>query len=195
VPWLLFVVLVACSQDARLAAGTALGVAVVFVLCALARRRAVRIMDVAAAGIFTGLAVVTLATGRPGRQWVVEYGPTVSTLLLAVVMVLSAGRLPFTEQIAREELPRQYWASPLLRGVHARITVGWSGLVAIIAVALLFGAWTDDETPLLAVLLNWVAPAALLLTATAQHLHLARRSTRSDRHRPLHHDIDGSRTS
>lgn len=177
-PWLLFAVLIAWAEDAGVAAAAALGVAVVFLTVDLARRRAVKILDATAAVIFAGLALVAGTTGHPGQEWVVEYGRTISTLLLAVVMMASATHLPFTEQIAREELPRQYWASPLMRSVHARITFGWSGLVAVIAVALLLGAWTTRETPLLALLLNWIVPAALLVIATAQHLHPERGATR-----------------
>jgi hypothetical protein len=169
-PWLVFALAVAWAGRPVLAAGCAVGVAAASASADLVRRRTVKMLDLAAVAIFACLGGWALATGAVERAWVTEYGRAASMLALAVVMVCSTTRLPFTEQCAREQLPRQYWSSPLLRSVHARISLGWSGLVAATAAALLLGAWlVTRETPVLGFVLNWLLPAVLVLTATAQH--------------------------
>jgi hypothetical protein len=73
--------------------------------------------------------------------------------------------------VARETVPREYWASPVFRSINRRISALWGGVVAVMAAGhLLAGAIDPPSDPVPAarpvdLLLNWALPTALILLA------------------------------
>ncbi|MFO1106962.1 MAG: hypothetical protein U1E34_12755 [Amaricoccus sp.] len=109
-------------------------------------------LDVGTVGLFAGLAVHTLLTGAgpatPGVRLFVDAG-----LFLIVLGSLLVGR-PFTEQYAREQVPRDYWDRPGFRSANYVVTLVWTGAVAVVVLVDLLAvrwlgfsdAWGDGLT-------------------------------------------------
>ncbi len=177
-PWVLFGVIVkwAGPDHAAIAALVAFAVAAVL-LVKNSWHSQVKIIDAAGAATFGILAVVGFTGGIPADNWIADFGRGAVTLLLAAIMLVSAATVPFTEQYARESVPRQYWGSPVFRATNRKISAMWGAVIAIAGGAhLAAGALapvTDSghagqSSPVVNVLLNWVVPIALIMFATKQ---------------------------
>ena len=59
--------------------------------------------------------------------------PTLSSGVIAVVALGSLAFLPFTEQYARESVPREHWGSPLFRRTDRILTAVWGGVFPVTA--------------------------------------------------------------
>jgi hypothetical protein len=172
VPWAVFAIVVnrhgaGAAVVAALAAAT---LSLVF-LARDRRRGGVKIIDVTGVVTFAAFAAAGLAGGPPADTWIADYGRGCATAVLAVIMLGSAVTVPFTEQYARETVPREYWPSPVFRSVNRRISALWGSVVAIMAAGhLLAGAIDPPSDPVpsarpVDLLLNWALPAALILLA------------------------------
>jgi hypothetical protein len=145
-------------------------------------RSSLKIID--AAGIVTFATMAALAfTGSPAlREHIVEYGRGSCALILALVMLGSLLVLPFTEQHARESVPRQYWHSPVFRAVNRRISALFGLAVLVSAVCHLYAGYLyahADLSHAANLALNWVIPVLAILAAikyTRARTTLARKS-------------------
>lgn len=174
VPWAVFAIVVN-RHGAGAAAVAALAAATLsLVFLARARRRGgVKIIDVTGVVTFGAFAAAGLVGGSPVDTWIADYGRGSATAVLAVIMLGSAVTVPFTEQYARETVPREYWPSPVFRSVNRRISALWGGVVAVMAAGhLLAGAIASPLDPVpgarpVNLLLNWALPAGLILLAVS----------------------------
>jgi cytochrome c-type biogenesis protein CcmH/NrfF len=77
--------------------------------------------------------------------------------------------MPFTEQYARERVPREYWGRPTFKKVNRVLSLAWAvaiviiGLASMAVAALQERADSTSETNLLDLLLNWVVPIGILV--------------------------------
>jgi hypothetical protein len=109
------------------------------------------------------------------RSDVANYGRGGSTLVLALVMLGSVLLLPFTEQYARESVPRQYWGSPVFRSVNRRISAAWGLAVTVIGAGHLLAGDLQaggHSSLVVKLVLNWVVPAGLALAAMTYTKHV-----------------------
>jgi hypothetical protein len=172
IPWLVFSVVVNrhgvnAAGDAAVAA-TAL--AVVF-LVRNAGTGSVKMIDLAGVVTFGLLTVTCFVAGSGMAKWVADYGRGASAAVLAVVMIGSAVTVPFTEQYARESVPREFWSSPRFRSVNRRISAVWGSAIAVMACGHLLAGYLDPVSTASSgarpteVLLNWALPIVLILGA------------------------------
>ena len=112
-----------------LGAGVA-GFAIATVIVAMQyRRNAVKIMDCTAIGYFAlAITIVLIA----GDQWIQHFRLPLPWSVFAIVawvtVVIGA---PFTLQYAREEAPREIWASPTFYRMNLHLTVAWALICTI----------------------------------------------------------------
>src|ERR1019366_3960160 len=90
----------------------------------------------------------------------------IAALGAAVLALISFGSLlptPFTEQYARESVPRELWSSPRFKEINHRLTLMWSWVfVAMIPSHLIAGA---IDTRRANTVFNWVVPIVLIVWA------------------------------
>ncbi len=166
-PWVLF------SMIAEHVGADAVGLAAVVAglgCFALAVRGAVtdglKIVDAAGVVTFAVMAFVGFAGDHHVRQLLVDYGRGGCTVVLALVMLISAYTVPFTEQYARARVDRRYWGSPVFRATNRKISLVWAGLIAAMAAShLLAGALASsgNERPIVNLALNWAVPILVVL--------------------------------
>lgn len=172
VPWLLFSIVVNrhganAASDATLTA-TALAL---FFLVRDARNGPVKAIDVVGVATFGLLTIACFIAGPGTSAWVADCGRGTAAAVLAVVMLGSAVTVPFTEQYARDYVPREFWSSPQFRSVNRRISAAWGLVIAVMAGGHLLAGYLDPVTAPSSgarpvdIFLNWVLPALLILGA------------------------------
>src|ERR1700761_263932 len=135
VPWIVFSLVATRIGPGAVAAAAVLAflVAVGLIVRSVVRGESPKLLEVCGAVVFLALAV--LAGIAPGLDPVLaSYGRAIAAAVLAVVIFLLLPVMPFTEQYARESVPRQYWHTPEFRSVNRRISAVWGGVVAAMAV-------------------------------------------------------------
>jgi hypothetical protein len=172
IPWLVFT-LVINRRGADAAAIAALAAAMLSLLFLVKHTRTgdVKLIDVTGVVAFGALAVLGFSCGPSVTEWIADYGRGAAALTLAVIMFASVMAVPFTEQYARESVPREHWNSPVFQAVNRKISVLWGGVGAVMGIAhLLAGAIDPASNPVpgarpVDLVLNWALPIALIMFA------------------------------
>lgn len=158
-PWIIFDV-VASPSTWKYAALAALIAALVLNVPDL-RRGSFKILEAASLVFFAVLFVLGLAVDRQDLLWLETYAQTLANGVIAVVALGSLVFTPFTEQYARESVPRQYWDTPLFRRTNRVLTATWGGVFLVTALLGLLALHVRSGSDWL----NWVIPIALLVAA------------------------------
>lgn len=125
------------------------------------RRGSFKILEAASLVFFAVLFVLGLAVDRQDLLWLETYAQTLANGVIAVVALGSLAFTPFTEQYARESVPRQYWDTPLFRRTNRILTAMWGGVFLVTALLGLLALHVRSGSDWL----NWVIPIALLVAA------------------------------
>ena len=176
IPWVLFTIIAGrAGADfvgwAALVAGVlTLGIAVKGVSDHTADGSRSRLKVIDAAGIVTFAVMTVLAfTGSHDvREHIVDYGRGACALVLAMVMLGSLLVVPFTEQYAREQVPRAYWHSPVFKSLNRHISAAFGIAVLVMAAGHFVSGWLEsrgDLTSILNLILNWAIPILVILRA------------------------------
>ncbi|MFD8125942.1 DUF3159 domain-containing protein [Streptomyces mirabilis] len=158
-PWIIFDV-VASPSTWKYAALAALIAALVLNVPDL-RRGSFKILEAASLVFFAVLFVLGLAVDRQDLLWLETYAQTLANGVIAVVALGSLAFTPFTEQYARESVPRQYWDTSLFRRTNRILTAMWGGVFLVTALLGLLALHVRSGSDWL----NWVIPIALLVAA------------------------------
>ncbi|MFD7605313.1 hypothetical protein ACFWAN_33390 [Streptomyces mirabilis] len=158
-PWIIFDV-VASPSTWKYAALAALIAALVLNVPDL-RRGSFKILEAASLVFFAVLFVLGLAVDRQDLLWLETYAQTLANGVIAVVALGSLAFTPFTEQYARESVPRQYWDTPLFRRTNRILTAMWGEVFLVTALLGLLALHVRSGSDWL----NWVIPIALLVAA------------------------------
>ncbi|MFI9061841.1 hypothetical protein ACIGQE_08210 [Streptomyces sp. NPDC053429] len=158
-PWIIFDV-IAGPSTWKLAALTALAASLVLNLPDL-RRGSIKLLEVTGIVFFAVISVLALVLDRHDLIWLETYAQTLSSAVIAAVALGSLAFTPFTEQYARESVPREHWGSPLFRRTNRVLTAVWGGAFVLIAVAGLVAVTAGRHGDWF----NWVVPAVLLVVA------------------------------
>ena len=140
-------------------------IAAILVLTGL--KQGVKLITAASTVTFGALALIAFLGDS---SFVDHFGTGICALVLGALMLASVRRVPFTEQYARDEVPREQWSSPAFRAVNARISRAWAGAVlGVGACRLIYGlieAASDDGVgPVLRIGVAWVLPVLLVVAA------------------------------
>ena len=179
-PWVLFSMIAErLGADLVGLAALAAGAGSLFLAIRGRRESGLKVIDAAGVVTFAVLAVVGFAGDHHVRTLLVDYGRGGCAVILALVMFVSALTVPFTEQYARAEVDRRYWGSPVFRAMNRRISLMWSGLIAVMAVShLVQGTLADSNASFNGnLLLNWVVPVLLILFGMRQTQRIAAESS------------------
>jgi hypothetical protein len=172
IPWVVFSVIINHrGSDAAAIAALAAAALSLFFLVRESQKGGARIIDVTGVATFGALAFIGFSGGQSVTNWIADYGRGTAALVLAAIMLASSITVPFTEQYARESVPREYWTSPVFRSVNRRISALWGGATAVMGAGhLLAGRLDPASNPVTGarpvdLILNWALPIALILFA------------------------------
>ncbi len=186
-PWIVFSLVAtrAGSGAVGTAAVLALLVAVGLIIRSVVRGESPKLIEVSGAVVFLVFAV--LAGALPGLDpALADYGRGLAAAILALIILLLLPVMPFTEQYARESVPRQYWHSPEFRSVNRRISATWGGVVAVMAVCHTIAGALVVPDPGFGLLhrpadlvFNWVIPGLLVWWAAGYTQRASRAASSS----------------
>jgi hypothetical protein len=130
-----------------------------------------KLIDVVGVVTF-GVMTAVAATGSSTTDaHVIDYGRGTSALVLGAVMLVSVLFVPFTEQYARDSVPREHWNSPIFRSINRRISAVWALAILGMGCGHLLAGYVDPNSAPAAgarpvdLLLNWIVPALLIVGA------------------------------
>ena len=115
--------------------------------------------------LFTVTAVLGFTLGKQDDRWLSTWGGAGVGLILGLVILILVPVLPFTEQYAREAVPRAQWASPTFKKINRVLSAGWGvailGIGASRTVAAVINEHTSRRLP--EVLLGLAVPIAIIV--------------------------------
>ncbi|MCW2525449.1 MAG: putative rane protein [Pseudonocardiales bacterium] len=171
IPWLVFSVIV--QRHGTNAAGiAALAAAMLGAWFAVKDKGSLKIIDATGIAVFGAMAAVAFVGGTSVDANVADFGRGGASIVLALVMLGSVLIVPFTEQYARESVPREYWNSPTFHAVNRRISAVWGAAVLVMGLGHLLAGHLDPASAPVSgarpidLLLNWGLPVVLVLLAT-----------------------------
>jgi hypothetical protein len=161
IPWVVFT-LVAQHSTLKLAAVGAL-LASVMIAARSVRAGGAKLLELGAVLAFVAFTVVAF-TAEPGTAAFVDrYARAIAAGLLATIALGSLLAVPFTEQYARETVPRQYWSSPGFTQINRQLTAMWGWVFAVMVPAHVIAGALDTHRANL--IFNWAIPIALVIWA------------------------------
>ena len=173
VPWIVFTLVATRLGPGAVGVACVLAfvVAVGLVVRSVSRGESPKLLEVTGAAVFLGLAVVAAAV--PGVDGVLaDYGRALAAAILAAVIFALLPVMPFTEQYARESVPREYWHTAEFRSINRRISAAWGGVVAVMALSHAVAGTVEVPDPGVGPLhrpvdlaFNWIIPGLLVWAA------------------------------
>ncbi len=164
IPWVLFT-LITQHDTLKAAAVVALLGAVAIALPALLAGRP-KLLELGAVAAFAGFTVVAFTADASTTAWLARYARAIAAGLLALIAFGSLLFTPFTEQYARESVPRQLWSSPRFVAINRQLTLVWACVfTAMVPSHIIAGA---IDTRRANTIFNWVVPIILIVWAAKQ---------------------------
>lgn len=168
-PWIVFS-FAAQRLDANGVAWSAtIAVAMTLVaLFAAARRDGPKVLNLGSLVLFAVIAVVGFVGGSAVDAWLFEWGRPLVGVLLGLYVLATVPILPFTEEYARQTVPREYWGSPAFRRINRVLSAAWGAAIVLIGAAGLLVTVLDahaadpSRAHVADLLLNWVVPIAVI---------------------------------
>jgi hypothetical protein len=161
VPWLLFTV-IAEHGTLKIASIAALVIAIGIAIPGI-RQGNPKVIEIGAAVAFAGFTIVAFAADASTAHWLERYARAVAAGMLAVIALGSLLFTPFTEQYAREMVPRELWSSPKFKAINRQLTLLWAGVFCAMVVSHVIAGEIDKRVA--NIFFNWVVPVFLVLSA------------------------------
>jgi hypothetical protein len=170
IPWIVFSLFATRTGTGTVATAGFLGcaVAVLFIIRDARRGESPKVLEVTGAIAFAAIAIASLVDPR-ADAFLATYGRSLATWTLAIVIFAMLPFMPFTEQYARESVPREYWHTPRFRSINRRISAAWGVAIAVMAAshllaALFISVGTDIGVPSrpIDLFFNWILPIVVI---------------------------------
>jgi hypothetical protein len=159
VPWVVFTLL-AQHSTLKIAAAVALVAAAGIMVRSIATG-GLKLLELGAVIAFVGFTAVAFAADHATGVWFARYSRAIAAALLALIALGSLLFTPFTEQYARESVPREFWHSSTFKATNRRLTTMWGFVfVAMVPFHVLAGAIDARPTNIIC---NWVVPIGLIV--------------------------------
>jgi hypothetical protein len=159
-PWVLFTII---AEHSTLK-GAAIGSLVIAIgVCFYSARGGGRpkMIELAGVGVFIAFTIIAFTADPSVTAWLTRYARAVAAGTLALLVFASLLFVPFTEQYARERVPREHWNSPAFKEANRRITVLWGLIFTVMTGSHIIAGEADHRGT--NIIFNWVIPIALVL--------------------------------
>jgi hypothetical protein len=178
-PWLVLTI-TARYSDLEAGAAAALAAAIVVSVPSLAARRP-KTLELASIVAFGVLLAVAIITDASNHGVLFRYERAFAAAALAIIAFGSLLFVPFTEQYAREVVPRQFWTSPQFKRTNRLFTAVWGGVFVALAISHTIAGTINTRGA--EVIFNWVVPIILLVRAIGWMVNY-RRTLQGERPEP-----------
>jgi hypothetical protein len=160
IPWVLFTII---AEHGTLKAGSIGALVIAIGVCVYSARGGKRpkMIELAAVVTFIVFTVIAFTADPSVTHWLTRYARAVAAAVLALLVFGSLAFVPFTEEYARESVPRQYWTSPKFKAVNRRITVLWGTVFTVMTASHIVAGEADKR--ITNIIFNWAIPIALVI--------------------------------
>jgi hypothetical protein len=107
-------------------------VAALTALAALAISRPVwppKILTACSLVVFTVIAVLGFTLGTNDDRWLATWGGAGIGVVIGLIILALIPLMPFTEQFARESVPRSAWGSPTFKQINLVLSAAWGAAI------------------------------------------------------------------
>ena len=165
VPWFLFTII---AEHGTLKIASIASVVIAVGVCIYSMRGGKRpkMIELAAVATFIVFTVIAFIADPSVTHWLTRYARAVAAAVLAVLVFGSLLFVPFTEEYAREAVPRQYWDSPRFKELNRRLTAMWGAVFAVMTVSHVIAGAIDKRGT--NIIFNWVIPITLVVWGSKQ---------------------------
>jgi hypothetical protein len=94
-----------------------------------------KILNVCSLVIFTILAVLGFSLDKGDKTWLATWPGGGVAIVIGAVILLLVPVVPFTEQYAKESVPKEEWGTPTFKRVNHGLSLAWGGSIVVIGVA------------------------------------------------------------
>jgi hypothetical protein len=160
VPWFLFTII---AEHGTLKIAAVAAVVIAVGVCVYSARDGERpkMIELAAVATFVAFTVIAFTADPSVTHWLTRYARAIAAGVLALLVFGSLLFVPFTEEYARQAVPREHWNSPRFKEVNRRLTVMWGGIFAVMTVSHVIAGEIDHKGT--NIIFNWVIPIALVV--------------------------------
>ena len=165
VPWFLFTII---ADHGTLKLASVASVVIAVGVCVHSARDGGRpkMIEFAAVATFIAFTIVAFVADPSVTHWLTRYARAVAAGVLALLVFGSLLFVPFTEEYAREAVPRERWSSPRFKAINRRLTVMWGGVFAVMTVSHVIAGVIDHKGT--NIIFNWAIPIALVVWGSRQ---------------------------
>jgi hypothetical protein len=161
VPWLLFGVIV--RQDSLIAAAIVALLAAAAISTPGVVHGRPKVLELGTVLAFVGFTIAAALLDSSASDWLARYARAISAALLALIAFGSLLRTPFTEQYARESVPREWWSSARFKHVNRSLTAMWGVVFTAMVPSHVIAGVIDTRRG--NTIFNWLIPIALIIWA------------------------------
>jgi succinate dehydrogenase hydrophobic anchor subunit len=163
--WILFTVI---AEHGTLKVASIAALVIAIGVCGYSMRGGKRpkLIELAAVATFIVFTVIAFVADPSLTHWLTRYARAVAAGVLALLVFGSLLFVPFTEEYAREMVPREYWHSEQFKQVNRKLTVVWGEIFLVMTVSHIIAGTVDKQAT--NIIFNWVIPIALVLWGTKQ---------------------------
>jgi hypothetical protein len=161
VPWVLLT-LITQHDTLKAASVVALLASAAIALPSLLSGRP-KLLELGAVLAFVGFTIVAFAADASTTAWLARYARAIAAGRLALIAFGSLLMTPFTEQYARESVPRQFWSSPRFKAINRQLTLMWALVFTIMIPSHIIAGAIDTRRA--NTIFNWVIPVVLIVWA------------------------------
>jgi hypothetical protein len=163
--WVLFTI-IAEHGTLKAASIAALVIAVGVALASMRGGGRPKMIETAAVATFVVFSVVAFIADPSLTHWLTRYARAIAAAVLAVLVFGSLLFVPFTEEYARESVPRQFWETAQFKAVNRHLTVLWGAVFAVMTCSHIIAGAVDR--PVTNIVFNWVIPIWLVVWGSKQ---------------------------
>lgn len=145
------------------AAVVALVLTAVFFALGDKRHRGSSVLNGASVGIFGVIAAMDFIGGPDIERWLVTWSAAVVMVALGAIILVMLPVRSFTEEIAKQTVPEEFWRTPTFIRVNRVLSALWGGAQVVlgllsVVVIVVADSGVDLSRGHLDLLLNWVIP-------------------------------------
>lgn len=168
-PWIVFALVAQRLAADGVAWSATIAVAMTLVALVYAwKTNGPKILNIGSLVLFAVIAVVGFVGGPDVDMWLYQWGRPLVGVILGLYILATVPVLPFTEEYARQTVPREHWGSPTFRRINRVLSAAWGvailiiGLASVVVAALDAQAVSFDDHHALDLVLNWIVPIVVI---------------------------------
>ncbi len=161
VPWVLFTFI---AQRSTLVIGAlvAFAAAVIIAFPSIRAHRP-KALEVGAVVAFAGFSLVAIVADHSTTVFMARYARAIAAAILALIALTSLMLTPFTEQYARESVPREFWSSETFKRINRKLTLMWACVFLVMIPSHIVAGIINTHRANL--IFNWLIPVGLIVLA------------------------------